>query len=57
MKRLDIRRVCGALLALLLAAGLWLMWTGRGAAVLVASIWLLLSQPENPALGRRKELL
>lgn len=37
--------------------GLWLMWTGRGAAVLVASIWLLLSQPENPALGRRKELL
>ena len=42
---------------LLLAAGLWLMWTGRGAAVLVASIWLLLSQPENPALGRRKELL
>ena len=33
------------------------MWTGRGAAVLVASIWLLLSQPENPALGRRKELL
>jgi len=25
--------------------------------VLVASIWLLLSQPENPALGRRKELL
>ena len=43
--------------ALLLAAGLWLMWTGMGAAVLVASIWLLLSQPENPALGRRKELL
>ena len=43
--------------ALLLAAGLWLLWSGRGAAVLAASIWLLLSQPENPAPGRRKELL
>lgn len=43
--------------ALMLAAGLWLLWTGRGAAVLAASIWLLLSQPDNPALGRKKELL
>lgn len=43
--------------ALLLAAGLWLLWTGRGAAVIVAAIWLLLSQPEDPVLGRRKELL
>ena len=56
--RMRLAELAGLLTgALLLAAGLWLMWTGMGAAVLVASIWLLLSQPENPALGRRKELL
>lgn len=41
----------------LLFAGTWLMWNGKGGALILAAVWLLISQPENDALVKRKELL
>ena len=46
-----------ALSALLLMGGVCLMWRGEGTALLLASLWLLLAQPDKAALVKRRELL
>ena len=40
-----------------LAAGLLLMWQGMGAGLALAAIWLLLAQPEEEGIVKRKEIL
>ena len=41
----------------LLAGGLLLMWQGMGAGLALAAIWLLLAQPEEVGIVKRKEIL
>lgn len=41
----------------LLMAGTWLMWRGDGTGLMLASLWLLIAQPDKAALVKRKELL
>ncbi len=41
----------------LLAAGIWCMVNEKGAALLVASIWLLFYQEERPGIVKRREIL
>ena len=43
--------------AALLAGGLLLMWQGMGAGLALAAIWLLLAQPEEVGIVKRKEIL
>ena len=43
--------------AALLAGGLLLMWQGMGAGLALAAIWLLLAQPEEVGIEKRKEIL
>lgn len=46
-----------AFATLLLGTGTWLMWRGDGTALMIASLWLLLAQPDKAALVKRRELL
>ncbi len=43
--------------AALLGAGFWLMYLGRGAALTVAAIWLLLYQESGQGIVKSRELL
>ena len=51
------RAVGLTLSSLLLTAGTFLMWRGDGTALMLASLWLLVAQPEKAALVKRRELL
>ena len=46
-----------ALSSALLAGGLLLMWQGMGAGLALAAIWLILAQPEEVGIVKRKEIL
>lgn len=43
--------------AALLGAGFWLMYLGRGAALTVAAIWLLMYQESGQGIVKSRELL
>lgn len=46
-----------ALSTALLFAGTWLMWRGDGTALMLASLWLLIAQPDRAVLVNRREVL
>ncbi len=46
-----------ALSTALLMAGTYWMWRGRGTALTIAALWLLLAQPDKAVLVKRRELL